>query len=119
MKKVIRASRTSDVIFSDEYFTFMKESGIGRNDTPWEGLKVKSGPLAEKHVIEIRLDRKPAKFEGDPIKYGYYPEGTYVAHGMRSQIDTLDDTRELADILYDAVDFAERVVAWIDQNPDY
>lgn len=111
MKRVIRAS-SSPVIFEDDMFTFRKESGIGVNNTPWEGLKVDSKGLAEKHVVEVRLNTKgsPA-FDGEPVKFQY--KDAYVSHGMRERMDTLDDTRDYIDVLENALVFAERVNDWI------
>ena len=36
-----------EVIFSEGDFTLCREEGVGVNDTPWEGLKVKSSDAAE------------------------------------------------------------------------
>lgn len=119
MKRVIRAAADANpVIFEDEMFTFCKESGIGVEDTPWEGLTVKSKGLAKKHVVEIRLNVKgnPA-FDGEPVKFQY--KDCYIAHGMRSASDTLDETAEYIDVLENAIDFAERVNDWIWNVYDY
>ena len=119
MRKVITcASHSRETIFEDEYFDFCIEHGIGMGDTPWTGLKVKSKGLADKYVVEIRLDYKGYyPFNGEPIVYQY--GDVQVAHGMRMKKDTLDETREYIAVLEDAVDFAERVLNWIRNNPDY
>lgn len=118
MKKWIKASSTDPVIFEDELFTFKRESGVGVSDTPWEGLTVDSKGLAKKHVVEIRLNTKVAPaFDGEPVKFQY--KDCYIAHGMRSEQDTLDDIAEYIDVLEDALDFANRVNDWIWNVYDY
>ena len=109
----------NSVIFEDENFIFGQESGIGREDTPWTGLRVrtKEGSPAYKHVIEIRLNDKGwHDFNGEPVNYSY--SDCYVAHGVRGTSDTLDDTKEYIETLSDAVDFAERVNDWLFHNQD-
>lgn len=111
MKKWIRAAYRP-VIFEDEMFAFVKDSGVGVKDTPWEGLEVISKGLAEKHVVSIRLNTKGnPRFEGEPIKFEY--KDCYISHGMRGRADTLDETAEYIDVLEDALDFANRVNEWL------
>lgn len=119
MRKVITcASHSRETIFEDEYFDFCIEHGIGMKDTPWTGLKVKSKGLAKEYVVEIRLvDKGYHPFDGEPVVYKYYD--VEVAHGIRGRRETLDETREYVTVLEDAVDFAERVLDWIRNNPDY
>lgn len=117
MKRVIKASTYGDVIFEDENFVFQSDSGVGMNSTPWEGLVVESKGLAYKHVVDIRLTSTYADFNGEPVVYKY--RDVYVAHGMRTTSDSLDETLECAKVLEDAVDFAHRVIDWIRSNPEY
>ena len=63
-----------EVIFSEGPFTLVKKQGVGMNNTPWEGLEVKSSDAADKHVVEIRLEPNWPKFEGQPVKYSYNPD---------------------------------------------
>lgn len=108
MKKYVKASKAGQVIFEDEYFEFMEVSGVGVQQTPWTGLKIRSKELALKHVVEIRLIKKGnPRYDGTPVYLEY--SGCHIAHGMRSSIDTLDDTKEYVMVLEDAIDFAERV----------
>lgn len=93
-------------------------------DTPWYGLtvKTKEGSPAYKHVVEIRLNSMGTSphytdFNGEPVTFQY--SDAYVAHGMRSKMDTLDDTEEYIDVLEDAVDFARRVNEWLYRSPEY
>lgn len=111
MKKYVRAT-TDRVIFEDSLFSFVKESGVGINDTPWTGLKVISKGLAKKHVVEIRLNSRGwHDFDGEPVDFEY--SGCYIAHGMRSTSDTLDETAEYIDVLEDAYSFALQVDEWL------
>ena len=118
MKRLIRAN-SNPVIFEDEYFQFIRKSGVGMKNTPWSGLAVVSKGLANKHVVEIRLNTKSrgiATFDGTPVNYEY--KDCYIAHGMRSVSDTLDETAEYIDVLEDALDFAARVNSWLYNNGD-
>lgn len=106
-----------EIIFSEGDFTLCKDSGIGRDDTPWEGLIVKSSNAAEKHVVEVRLASvgMPA-FVGEPVKYKYDPEGTEISHGMRMRKDSFADTEEYIEVLKSALAFAKRVNQYIIDN---
>lgn len=116
MKRFVKAA-AEQVIFEDEFFSLVRESGTGMNDTFWRGLKVISKGLAKKHVIRIDLETKGfPKFDGTPVIYDY--KGAYVNQGMRSERNTLDETREVIEVLTDAVDFAEDVLDWL-RNNDY
>lgn len=108
-----------EVIFSEGDFTLCKEEGIGMNGTLWEGLKIISDGLAEKHVVEVRLsiDRSPS-FDGEPVKFKYNPEGTEIAHGMRMTRDTFADTEEYIEVLKEALAFAKRVNSFL-QDSDW
>lgn len=108
-----------EVIFSEGDFTLCREEGIGMNDTPWEGLKIISDGLAEKHVVEVRLsiDRSPS-FDGEPVKFKYNPERTEIAHGMRMTRDTFADTEEYIEVLKEALAFAKRVNSFL-QDSDW
>lgn len=112
MKRLIRAA-SGNVLFEDPYFSLVEDSGIGINNTPWEGLKVISKGLAKKHVVEIRLHTKGSPgFNGEPVTYQY--SDVEIAHGMRSTSDTLEDTEEYIEVLEDAVDFAKRIKKFIE-----
>lgn len=107
----------NNVIFEDEYFEFVRTEGIGISNTPWSGLAVitKRGSIAEKHAVEIRLNNSNnPDYNGEPVEYTY--RDCYIAHGMRSTMDSLDDTRECIDVLEDAVDFAEAINKWLLTN---
>lgn len=115
MKRVIKASTIDDVIFGSEYFDLVKRSGVGRNDTLWEGLDVISKGLAEKHVVSIRLNQKGfPEYDGEPIKLQY--TDCYISHGMRSVMDTLEETEEYIQVLKAAVIFAKSVNYYLENE---
>lgn len=97
------------VLFKGD-FTLWIEEGVGMNKTPWTGLKVESDGIANKHVIRIDLDSRFMRYEGKPVKNKY--KGVSVSHGMRMSTDTLNETREYAQSLLDAVEFAEDILRW-------
>ena len=117
MKRYIKAASYEKEVIAeskDGMFTLVKEKGEGREDTPWEGLAILSSGLAEKHVVDIRLKvvNFPT-FNGEPVRYEY--GGVYVSHGMRSVMDTLDETEEYIKVLESALDFAkgmDKYIAW-------
>lgn len=83
-------------------------TGVGIKDTPYEELEVKSIGLAEKHVIEVRLNcTNVLTFNGEPVVRTY--NKVYVSHGMRMKADTLAETQEYIKILQEAIDVAFEV----------
>ena len=116
MKRVIRASVTNEVIFENEFFSFVRTSGIGRNDIPWTGLEVRSKGLAEKHVIQVRLNSEGwHDFETeDEVVYTY--SDAYVSQGMRMKSNSLEETEEVIEVLQSAVDFAREINEWLFHN---
>lgn len=107
------------IIFENDNFAFVEIHGIGTKDTPFAMLEVESKGLAEKHVVEIGLASDYQNFDGEPIQYRYDADGTYVKHGMRMKIDTLDETLEYVAVLKDAVNFAKRVNTWLFAHPEW
>lgn len=110
MKRVIRAAKATESIMQSRtgMFELVSMEGIGMNDTPWKGLEVRSYGPAEKHAVQIRLvTANHPDFNGEPVEYQY--SEAEVAHGMRMQKDTLEDTREYIEVLEEAVDFAESI----------
>lgn len=116
MIKIINESGSSNSLLksSDGMFELVKVEGVGMNNTPWTGLRVKSSGLAEKHIVEIRLHSNYPDFNGDPVKYSY--RGVDVAHGMRSRVDTLEETQEYIDVLQSALSFAYKVEDYVADN---
>lgn len=107
------------IIFENDNFALAEVHGIGVEDTPYAKLEVESKGKAKKHVVEISLYFDFPDFVGKPVQYRYCTDGTYVKHGMRMKIDTLDETLEYIDVLKDAVDFAKRVNTWIFAHPEW
>lgn len=104
---------------SDGNFTLVSRDGIGMNDTPWEGLSVISQGIAEKHVVEVRLNSIGSpQFEGNPVKYKYNSD-CEVSHGMRSVRDSLSETAEYIKVLQEALDFAYRVNSYIENHDEW
>ena len=98
----------------NDNFELVTKSGIGVEDTPYEGLEVIRKGLADKHVVDVRLKSSMHDFNGTPVKYKYY--GAYVAHGMRSEQDTLDETLEYIKVLGEAVEFTRTVIQYIEDT---
>jgi len=99
-------------------FRLVEESGTGRNDTPWTGLKVVSGGLADKHVVEIKLHTAGRyDYNGEPVTYKYLPEVT-IGHGFRpsGENETLAGVEELIRVLGEAVDFSREIEQYIADN---
>ena len=102
---------------SDGNFRLCKKNGVGREETPFEELVVVSENLAEKHVIEIRLDSNYIPFNGQPVKYTYYD--VYIAHGMRGSKDSIEDIKEYITVLEEAVKFATIVKDYIESSDEW
>ena len=114
--RIIKESKINNSLLrsNDGMFELVKVEGVGMNNTPYTALQVRSSGLAEKHVVEIRLQSSWGKFEGEPFTYSYY--GVEVAHGMRSVIDSLKDTQEYIDVLESALSFAYEVEDYLADN---
>ena len=63
MKRILRSSITaassSDAILTSAtgLFSLFENSGVGINNTPWTRYEVSSSGLADKHVVEVRIDQ--------------------------------------------------------------
>lgn len=101
---------------SNGNFIFYKRNGIGMNDTPFESLEIRSEGLAEKHVVEIRLDSDYKPYDGKPIKHTY--SDVYISHGMRGHKDTIDDIKEYIEVLNEAIEFVQYIKDFI-ENSDW
>lgn len=91
--------------FDNFILRYVQSTGI--NDTPYEKLDVKSIGLADKHVVEVRLDSNCPDFKGEPVKYVY--DKVYVSHGMRMKSDSLAETQEYIKVLQEAIEVAFEV----------
>jgi len=99
-----------EVIREFDNFTLVRETGTGMNETPYTGLAVRRKGLAEKHVVEVKLDQKTVMYDGTPIVHKY--TDVYVSHGMRMKQDTLAETKEYIDVLNEAIDVAFEVMKY-------
>ncbi len=106
-----------EVIFSNSNFVFFMYSGTGVNDTPFKSLRVASIGDADKYVVEVRLNSNMLVFTGEPVCYKY--KDAIVSYGSSSRQYTLEDTKNLINILQDAVEFAERINSWLSENPEW
>lgn len=114
MKRYIKSSENivadREVVMKsdDGLFEVVKRQGVGVHDTPWTGYEVKSLEDASDHVVEIRLrsSRWP-EFNGEPVEIHY--NDVEVAHGMRSKVDTLEDTARYIEVLQSALEFAKQI----------
>lgn len=88
--------------FGDFEMWEVKSTGV--NNTPYHTIEVRNTGTAEKHVIEIRLNRNIVPFNGEPVKCTFH--GLYISQGMRGECNTIDETKECADALYNAIDAA-------------
>ena len=120
MKRYIKGSRaTSTLLTSDEgNFSLVTTEGVGVNDTPWTGYEVRSTGLAEKHVVQIRIEMKNADYNGEPVEQ--IPYYVHIAYGMRSVIDRASDIREFIKVLQEALKFKHAVDTYFSSNiPGY
>ena len=99
---------------NDGMFELVADRGVGTSNTPWSGLDVISKGLADKHIVSITLNSNYAKFNGEPIKFSY--KGLHISHGMRSAVDTIEETLEYIEVLESAVDFANVVEEYMAEN---
>lgn len=114
MKRIVRSSITAassnDAILTSAtgLFSLFENNGVGINNTPWTGYRVSCSGLADKHVVEVKLDQiAQGDFDGNPVTY--LPRFCYVGHGMRSPIDTGADTEEYIKVLQEALDFKKEI----------
>ena len=106
-----------EVIFSNSNFVFFMYSGVGINDTPFESLRVASIGDADKYVVEVRLNSNMLVFTGEPVCYKY--KDAIVSYGLSSRQYTLEDTKNLINILQDVVEYAERINSWLSENTEW
>lgn len=110
---------TSNLIMQsyDENFALYTYEGEGVNNTPYTALECRSYGLACTHVVEIRLNSVFQNYEGKPIHHRY--RDCYVSHGMRSRIDSLEDTEDYIGILEEALEFAREINHYIRTHKEW
>lgn len=120
IRKSLKESNNDPLLISSNgNFILVNNSGVGINDTPWNGLEVISRKNARKHVVEVHLDSNSPKFEGDPVHFKYWPDSVSVTHGNRMTRDTLQDTKEYILVLQEAIDFSKMVSDFIKNNDEW
>lgn len=110
MRSSIIAASSNDAILTSAtgLFSLFKTSGVGINNTPWTGYRVSRSGLADKHVVDVKIEQiAQGDFDGNPVTY--LPNVCHVAHGMRSTIDTGADTEEYIKVLQEALDFKTEI----------
>lgn len=117
MKRIVASGRESIMESNDGLFKLVKYESTGRDNIHYSALEVKSGELAERFVVEIRL--RSTSFQNEDFQYKYYTEGTYVAHGMSGSHENLEDTEDYIYVLREAVEFARKVNAYIRKHPEW
>ena len=104
---------------SNGNFRLCHVSSIGMNNTPYEKLSVFSEDLADKYVIDIRLEENfdVQNYNGQPVKSTY--NSVYIARGMRSNADSLAETEEYIEVLKEALEFAKIVKDFIESSDEW
>ena len=79
-----------DIVKSNDLFELVTISGTTMDDVPWFGYEVRSKGLAEKCVVEIKLDHAWKDYEQRPtIDFNY--TRSYVDWGLSSQPVNVND----------------------------
>ena len=108
MKRYVKASTGGAILTSvDGNFSLVQESGIGMQDTPWTGYKVKRSKLADTYVVDVRIDNRWSDFNGEPVEYE--PRRCEVSYGMRMAHNTVSDIRQFIALLEEAISFKQKL----------
>lgn len=102
MEKILIMASKNHNFLLNKYISDELETGIE--------YKIESIDEAKKHVVEIRFEYG--------IKTKNDNQLIYIAHGFRNAIDTLEDTKELIEVLQEAVDFVEKLNEYFDNNSE-
>lgn len=95
-----------------------KSEGIGVQDTPYTRLEVRSVGKADEQAVRIEMRANMPKFDGTPVQYKYHSDA-YVSYGLNNHIPSRKDIEDLIEVLQDAINFADRVNAWLNDNPEW
>ena len=119
MKKYVKAGTSGDLLLTSRggNFKLYTESGIGMHNTPWTGFKVVRSKLADKHVVDVRVDTQWADLNGEPVEY--QPRACYVAYGMRSTRGTVADIQTFIRLLEEAIEFKYEIDDYFSDVPGY
>lgn len=106
-----------ETILQNDNFVLFKSEGIGMQDTPYTRLEVRSQGKAKEQVVRIEMSANMPKFEGAPVQYKYH--NAYVAYGLNIRTPSRKDIEDLIEVLQDALNFVDRVNAWLNDNPEW
>lgn len=106
-----------ETILQNDNFVLFKSGGIGMQDTPYMRLEVRSQGKAKEQVVRIEMIGNMPKFEGTPVQYKYH--NAHVAYGLNIRTPSRKDIEDLIEVLQDALNFVDRVNAWLNDNPEW
>lgn len=107
-----------ETILQNDNFVLFKSEGISIQDTPYTRLEVRSQGKAKEQVVRIEMSGNMPKFEGTPVQYKYHSDA-YVSYGLNNRTPSRKDIEDLIEVLQDAINFADRVNAWLNDNPEW
>ena len=108
MKRYVKASTGGAILTSaDGNFSLVQESGVGMQDTPWTGYKVKRSKLADSYGVDVRINNRWTDFNGTFVEYE--PRGCEVSYGMRMTHNTVSDIRQFIALLEEAIGFKQKI----------
>ena len=107
-----------NVIMQNDNFMLVMYEGTGMYDTPYVRLEVRSRGKADEQAVRIEMRANMPKFDGTPVQYRYYSDA-YVLYGLNNSIPSRKDIEDLIEVLQDAINFADRVNTWLNDNPEW
>lgn len=108
----------TNVILQNDNFMLVMYEGTGTQDTPYAALEVRSRGKADEQAVRIEMRANMPKFDGTPVQYKYHSDA-YVSYGLNNRIPSRKDIEDLIEVLQDAINFADRVNAWLNDNPEW
>lgn len=108
----------TNVILQNDNFMLVMYEGTGIHDTSYTALKVCSRGKADEQAVRIEMCANTPKFDGTPVQYKYHSDA-YVSYGLNNCIPSRKDIEDLIEVLQDAINFADRVNAWLNDNPEW
>lgn len=108
----------TDVILQNDNFMLVMYEGTGMYDTPYACLEVRSRGKADEQAVRIEMHANMPKFDGTPVQYKYHSDA-YVSYGLNNRIPSRKDIEDLIEVLQDAINFADRVNAWLNDNTEW
>lgn len=108
----------TNVILQNDNFMLVMYEGTGMYDTPYARLEVRSRGKADEQAVSIGMRGNMPKFDGTPVQYKYHSDA-YVSYGLNNRTPSRKDIEDLIEVLQDAINFADRVNAWLNDNPEW